>query len=91
MLRPRAKVLPASAQLPDRNLIVPPPNRFTHEVIVDQPYYYTAPRRRKPPDGEFAAGTKVVLLVHDGGKVCRVADGRGLYVATAFAGLRPLD
>src|SRR5262245_55960204 len=91
MLRPQAKVLPASAQVPDRNLIVPPPHRFTHEVTADQSYYYTGPQgAAAAPDGQFPAGTKVVLLAQDGGDYCHVADSRGLYVATASAGLRPL-
>src|SRR5262249_43909048 len=58
MLRPKVEVLPASAQVPAQNLIVPPPNRFTHEVTVAQPYYYDAPGQGAPPDGEFPAGTK---------------------------------
>ena len=90
MRRPKVEVLPDSALVPDANRIVPPPNRFTHEVIADQPYYYASPRAGSDPPGTFAAGTKVVLLVHDGGPACRVVDGRGLYVATAFGGLRPL-
>jgi hypothetical protein len=90
MLRPKASVLPDSAQLPGRNLIQPPPNQFTHEVRAEQPYYYDGPHQDAPPEGTFRAGTKVVLLEHDGGPVCRVADGRGLYVATAFDGLRRL-
>jgi len=89
MIRPKMEVLPASAQVPERNLLVPPPNRFSHELTADQPYYYTAAQQASPPHGEFPAGTKV-LLVHDGGEVCWVADGRGLYVATARAGLRVL-
>ena len=90
MKRPRKIVLPESAQVPDRNLLQPPPNQFTHDVLEEQPYYYIGPHQGSPPEGRFAAGTKVVLLRHDGGPVCHVADGRGLYVATAFGGLRPL-
>jgi len=90
MMRPKAIVLPESAQVPDRNLLQPPPNQFTHEVKAEQPYYYIGPHQAAPPEGKFPAGTKVVLLTHDGGLVCRVADARGLCVATAFGGLRPL-
>ena len=43
------------------------------------------------PDGEFAAGTKVVLLLYDGGATCRVADDRGLYVETEYDSLRKLQ
>jgi len=91
MRRPKATVLPDSALVPERNLLHTPPNRFTHEVKAEQPYYYSSPNQATPADGTFPAGTKVVLLAHDGGAVCYVADARGLYVATAFKGLRPIS
>lgn len=91
MIRPKAIVLPESAQVPGRNLIDPPPNQFTHEVTARQPFYYLVPSPAAAPDGELPAGAKVVLLVHDGGEVCQVADARGLYVTTSFAGLRRLE
>lgn len=81
--------MPASAVVPPDRLIQPPPNHFTHRVRGRQPYYYGA--RAKRPDGEFAEGTRVVLMVHDHGKMCRVVDGQGLYVLTAFEGLRSLS
>ena len=90
MIRPKATVLPESALVPDRNLLQPPPNKFTHEVIADQPYYYSIPGKKDAPDGTFPAGTEVVVLSHDGGSMCNVADGRGLHVVTAFKGLRPI-
>jgi len=89
VIRPKMAVLPGSALIPDRNLIHPPPNRFTHEVSAAQPYYYLDPHQATPPEGTFATGTRV-LLISQVGEVCRVADGRGLYVATACGGLRPL-
>ncbi len=90
MIRPKATVLPDSAQVPDRNLLQPPPNQFTHEVKAEQPYYYIGPHQAAPPEGTFPAGTKVALISHEGGATCHVADARGLYVVTAFDGLRPL-
>lgn len=90
VLRPKMEILPDSALVPVGNLIEPPPNRFTHAVKSAQPYYYSAPRKGAAADGEFAAGTEVVLISHDDGPHCRVADGRGLLMTTAFAGLRPL-
>jgi hypothetical protein len=89
MQRPKATVLPDSAMVPKRNL-QPPPTHFTHEVIAEQPYYYIGPRQADPPEGMFAAGAKVKLLSDDGGPVCHVVDARGLRVATACSGLRPL-
>lgn len=89
MLRPKARVVPASALVPPDRLVQPPPNQFTHVVRERQPYYYDA-RPGKRPDGEFAEGTPVVLMVHDRGRMCRVVDGRGLYVMTVWKGLRKL-
>jgi hypothetical protein len=88
--RPKAVVLPANAVIPAKNLIVPPPNRFTHEVAEAAPYYYDDPRQARSPDGKFAAGTPVVLLACDEGGHCRVADGRGLYVTIPSDSLRKL-
>lgn len=89
VIRPKAVVLPDSAQLPDRNVLQPPPNQFTHEVVAEQPYYYMGIDQAAPPEGKFPVGIKVVLLRQDGAE-CWVADGRGLYVATACDGLREL-
>jgi hypothetical protein len=88
MLRPKAVVLDKDAMVPPRNVIKPPPNRFTHKVKRSQPYFYED--AQDEPDGEFAAGTRVVLMVHDGGASCRVVDGHGLYVETAYGGLHDL-
>lgn len=89
-IQPVPQVLGADALLPEQNLIVPPPNQFTHELIRAQPYYYDSLASGASPAGEFVTGTQVVLLVHDGGPQCRVADEQGLYVETAYAGLRKL-
>lgn len=88
--RPEFSVLSGSSLIPDRNLIAPVPNQFTHELTRAQPFYFSGVQQGRPPDGELPAGTKVVLMIHDGGDSCRVVDGRGLYVETEFAGLRKL-
>jgi hypothetical protein len=72
-------VLGEEALLPERNVVRPPPNRFTHQLTVDEPYRLDRPERSAEPDGVFPAGTRVVLLV-EGPDRCRVVDGRGLYV-----------
>ena len=90
MKRPEAIVLPDSSLIPPGSLIAPPPNQFTHEVTTAQPFYFAYGAGGGAPSGEFAPGTRVVLMVHDGGAMCRVVDGAGLYVDTAFAGLRRL-
>jgi hypothetical protein len=90
MLRPKASVLPDSAVVPDRNLIEPPPNILTHELKMEQPYYYSKPDRDARPEGMLSKGARVVLLFHDGGSSCHVVDSRGLYVVTDFEGLQPI-
>jgi hypothetical protein len=86
-LRPPAVVLPESATVPDKNLIVPAPNQFTHTLTRDQSFFYNSAESAKSPDGALAAGTEVVLLVYDGGQYCRVADTRGLYVEIEYSAL----
>jgi hypothetical protein len=87
--RPTAEVLPESAVVPHRNVMSPAPDHFTHEVTSRQPYWYSE-AGANPPDGEFAAGTKV-LMTHAEGPHAWVADSRGLYVKTNLATLRPLS
>jgi len=89
-LRPQAIVLPDNAEVPVKNQISPPPNQFTHELTRPQPFYFSGPQPAMPPDGELPVGTQVVLLVHDEGRYCWVADGRGLYVAIEYDSLRKL-
>lgn len=91
VVRPKATILEEKALVPDRNLITPAPNQFTHELTKAQPYYYHGAQQGSPPDGEFSKGTKVVLLVYEGGSYCRVADDQGLYVETAFDGLKKIQ
>src|SRR5215208_4211211 len=87
-LRPDPVVLPDDALVPPRHLISPAPNQFTHELTRPQAFSFDA--GGATPAGELPAGTKVVLLVHDGGRDCRVVDGRGLYVRVAYDALRAL-
>ncbi|MCU7549890.1 hypothetical protein OCK74_12230 [Chitinophagaceae bacterium LB-8] len=76
--------------IPEHNLIIPPPNQFTHEVVEDSPFYYSEPGASGTPVGALKSGTKVVLLVYDEGSYCRVADGQGLYVVVEYGRLRKL-
>ena len=89
-LRPPTVVLDESSLIPDKNLISPAPNQFTHEVTRQQPFYFTGARQVAAPDGQFQMGTKVVLLVYDGGSYCRVADGQGLYAEIAYDSLKKI-
>ena len=88
MLRPEATVLGDSALIPASNLVRPVPNRFTHELRVQQFYYFDATQHADAPSGSFPAGTELLLVRHEGGDSCHVIDARGMYVRTAFAGLR---
>ena len=90
-IRPDALVLPESASVPGDNQISPPPNQFTHELTHSQAFYFGDAQQAPQPDGQFPAGTKVVLLVYDGGSHCRVVDAQGLYVSVEYEGLRRLS
>lgn len=90
IIRPEPSILPENSLIPARNLITPPPNQFTHELTQRLAFFYTAARHSHAPDGHLPAGTKVVLLVDDGGEHSRVVDGQGLYVEVERAGLKRL-
>jgi hypothetical protein len=79
MLRPEAVILGDNALIPPSNLIQPPPNHFTHEVVVDEPFRFGSASGGTEPDGVLLKGTPVVLLV-EGSAHCRVVAGNGLYV-----------
>jgi hypothetical protein len=89
MRRPAFSILGDDALVPDSNLIRPPPNRFSHELVVDEPYRFDRAEPAPEPDGVFSAGT-LVLLVVDGPERCRVADGRGVVVEVRRSSLREL-
>jgi hypothetical protein len=88
-VRPEASILDENALVPDENVISPPPNQFTHELKRSQPFYLSGVQQGRPPDGEFSAGTEVLLVRKDGNH-CRVADGKGLYVEIECDSLKKL-
>jgi hypothetical protein len=85
-LRPKATVLPATALVPEANL-VQPPKQLTHQVQAAQPYFYAVPPSHAAADGQFAAGTCVVLRDEISDTWCQVVDANGLSVVTARGGL----
>lgn len=87
VLRPQKSVLPDAATVPKKNQ-APVPRRFTHEVIAEQPFYYSA--TAPEPAGTLPAGSHVRLSTK-GRTRCRVVDPRGLSVYTPCGGLKPLD
>jgi hypothetical protein len=87
-LRPPVEMVAPASLVPNSNLIQPRPNRFTHELVRDEPFRYSEAAEPAEPDGIFAKGTRVVLLVE--GEICWVVDGSGLYVAIHGDGLRRL-
>ena len=90
-LRPESVVLGEGSLVPPENQIRPAPNQFTHTLIDAAPFYFGSERGSSAPDGQLEAGTRVVLLRHDGEGRCRVVDGRGLYVEVSYANLAALD
>lgn len=88
--RPEVNVLPDESLIPERNLIIPPPNQFTHELKNSQLFYYNGAQQGFPPDGELPKKTKVVLFRYEGGNYCRVIDGQGLYVEIEFNSLQKI-
>jgi len=88
VLRPTPVLLDDAALVPAARAVKPPPNQFTHEVLQSLPFYHDEVSSK--PDGTLSAGTLVVLVVHDGGPKYHVVDGQGLYVVTAYKGLRRL-
>ncbi|MGH3822903.1 MAG: hypothetical protein ACRDRA_08735 [Pseudonocardiaceae bacterium] len=89
VLRPDPVVLPEEAIIPTHNLVSPAPTRFTHELLVDEPYWFDRPRQRDEPDGVLPAGTLVVVLV-EGAERSRLIDGAGRYVEVRTKSLRAL-
>ena len=89
-LRPEIEVLGAEALVPPANLVRPAPNRFTHRLTEDTPYFYGRRREGAPADGRLAAGTPVVAMVDEDDGCCRVVDGQGLYVEVPAGCLAPL-
>jgi hypothetical protein len=90
MLRPEVVVLDDAALVPERHVVRPAPNRFSHEIVVDEPYRFDRPEPVADPDGVLHAGTRVVLLV-EGPDRCWVVDPSGLYVEIGRASLRELS
>ncbi len=77
-LRPPMEVLGDEALVPAPNLIQPPPNRFTHRIVAETPFWFGSEKDGDKPSGLFKAGTEVVLLLAERGR-CRVVDGQGVY------------
>ena len=89
VLRPQKSVLPDAATVPTKNQ-APVPRRFTHEVIAEQPFFYS--QRSQEPAGTLPAGSHVSLSSHGRTRTrCRVVDGRGLAVYIACGGLKLLE
>jgi hypothetical protein len=97
--RPGFVVLGARSLVPETNLVRPPPDRLTHELVADEPYHLDRPGRGRAPDGVLPAGTPVA--VPDGGDDrsgddrsgddrCRVVTATGLAVDVRRANLREL-
>lgn len=89
-IRPEMQLLPEEALIPGKNLVDPPPDQFSHEMARAGDFYFSSAAQASKPNGSFPAKTKLLLIRHDGGRYCRVADGRGIYAEIEFAALRKL-
>ena len=91
-LRPRFEILGEESLVPDDNVVRPAPDRFTHELMRSEPYFYGAGAEGGEPEpaGRLPAGARVVLVGVGGRGRCRVVDGRGLSVEVACDSLREL-
>ncbi|MCD9195322.1 hypothetical protein [Streptomyces albireticuli] len=89
VLRPDVTVLGAEALVP-RDNVRPAPNRFSHVLEQDQPYWFDRAEPHPRPDGTLAAGTSVVVLREEGER-CRVVTGSGLYVSVDRASVGRLS
>lgn len=92
MSRPGFVVLGAGSLVPETNLVRPPPDRFTHELVADQPYSLDRAGHDHGPDGVLPAGTPVAVLPggHDRDDLCRVVTATGLAVDVPRAAVREL-
>ena len=55
----------------------------THVITFETNYYVSGPQQARPPEGKFAAGTKVSLIGDAGSySLVRALDGRQGYVST---------
>jgi hypothetical protein len=83
MVRPRIEIQ-GDEGAPSSEIVTPPPNVFSHELIVDE--------RVGPsdtPTDVLSTGTQV-LLMSVGGDRCWVVDGVGRHVEINLSSLRPL-
>ena len=88
VLRPRAKLLPASALVPDGQPIHSD-KAPTHRLRAEQPMHFEVPVQSRRPAGRLPKGAAVQLLACEG-RWAHVVDERGLSVFTALSGLEPL-
>lgn len=63
--------------------------RFTHVIENETAYYLTGPQQGRPPDGKFAAGTRVRLL-ETAGSYARVRAEGGVEAYVSCDALQPL-
>ena len=63
---------------------------FTHQVFQATPYYRVGPQQAFPPDGEFAAGTRVRIL-EEAGSYARVQSEDNVIAFVAQSDLRKIS
>jgi hypothetical protein len=67
----------------DFHITVSEPETFGHLIVQEVEYYASSPAQGRPPDGKFAAGTKVRIRRNTGGySLVKTADGIEGYVSS---------
>jgi hypothetical protein len=90
-LRPSPVVLPGNALVPDKNVLQPPPNQFTHRLRERTPFYFEA-GGEGTPSGYLEKGSRVILMRQgEEQQDCWVGTEQGLYVRTPPGHLDRLD
>ena len=62
---------------------------YTHVVTTDTMYYLAGPQQARPPEGTFAAGTRVVLI-RDAGSYVQVRSETGVEAYISKGSLQPI-
>jgi serpin B len=83
-------ILPVTAEEPAKEPDKGASDSSTHRLVAKAVYYEGGPQQGRPPDGHFAAGTRVTLI-RDAGSYALVRSDGGVEAYVATDVLHPLD
>ncbi len=66
-----------------------PETDFTHVVNTPSAYYVGGPQQARPPDGTFAPGTEVKIILQDAGSYVLVESSTGIEAYVSTSALAP--